>query len=58
MAGSSLDRRRGSLWWVLAVMVILAAITSGATALATADACGPYRAAKTWQWLPPHWECR
>jgi hypothetical protein len=58
MAGSSLDRRRSPLWWLVAVAVILGALASGATALATADQCGPYRAAKTWQWLPPHWECR
>lgn len=58
MAGSSLDKRRSPIGWVVVVAVILAVLGSGATALATSDECGPYRAAKTWHWMPPHWECR
>ena len=58
MAGSSYDRHRMSLGWVLALIVILSALTSGAIAVATSDSCGGYNHAKEWRYLPPHWVCR
>jgi hypothetical protein len=58
MAGSSYDKRRLSLAWLLAIAVILYAAASGGVAVATAGKCGPYDGPKQWQLLPPHWECR
>jgi hypothetical protein len=59
MGASSYDGRSGfSLGWLLAVAVILFVVTSGAVAIGTSDKCGPYAAAKEWNYLPPHWVCR
>jgi len=58
MAGSSYDKRGLGLGWVLAVLVIMYALTSGSVAIATSDKCGGYNNAKEWQYLPPRWVCR
>lgn len=58
MAASSYDNKSMSLSWMLAIVVILYALASGAIAVSTAEDCGSYNAHKEWQLLPPHWECR
>jgi hypothetical protein len=59
------DRLAGTTWRafrpIFFFLLLVAAgffIIAGGVAVTTADRCGELRAAKEWQWLPPHWECR
>jgi len=57
MGASSYEKSGFRLGWFIVVLVIMAALVSGATALATSDKCGAYSSAKHWQYFPPHWVC-
>ena len=51
-----LDRRgSGPMFWV-ALVVLIFALYSAAIAWATVNDCDDYQG-KTWQVLPPEWEC-
>lgn len=50
-------RRSQALFW-LAIAVTAYVILSAAVAIATADTCdGRLGGDKSWQFVPPHWEC-
>ena len=49
---------RASIWFVLSLCFAIYVIVSAGLAVATADACdGTLHGQKTWQLVPPHWEC-
>jgi hypothetical protein len=43
---------------MMALAVVVYAFLSMGIAVATANRCGDYDAAKTWNLVPPGWECR
>ena len=50
--------RRGSgPMWFVALAVVIFALYSLAIAGSTADKCDDVGGAKTWQVMPPRWEC-
>ena len=51
-----MDRRGSGPFFYLAIAVMLFSLYSGAIAWATIDDCDDY-AGRTWQVLPPEWEC-
>lgn len=48
--------RSGLLFWILLAVTVYA-LTSGGIAVATGDKCGGMQAEKTWQYVPPGWQC-
>lgn len=49
--------RRNTIWfWVFLVVLALVSYY-GIVAVSTVDHCGR-DAPKTWNWIPPRWECR
>ncbi|HEY2813084.1 MAG TPA: hypothetical protein VGJ03_06460 [Acidimicrobiales bacterium] len=47
-----------SLLFVMLILVIVYTLFSAAVAVSTADKCdGQLRADKTWNFLPPRWDC-
>ena len=49
---------RSVVWFWLALVLSAYVIVSAGLAIATADACdGRLDGSKTWQPVPPHWEC-
>jgi hypothetical protein len=50
-------RQRRSLAFALALALVAYTIVSIGVGVATADRCGEYRAAKTWNFVPPGWDC-
>jgi hypothetical protein len=49
---------RASVLFVVSLLVAVYVIVSVGLAVATSDACdGGLDGEKTWQPLPPHWEC-
>jgi hypothetical protein len=50
-------KQRRSLAFLMALSVVLYGILSFAIAISTANTCGDYSAAKTWNVAPPAWEC-
>lgn len=54
----NLYRRGSGPMWFVALAVVIFALYSLAVAASTADKCGAgYGGDKTWQVMPPHWEC-
>jgi hypothetical protein len=51
-----MDRRRSSIWFYLAIIALAYSAYSLAMAYTTSGDCDGY-ASKTWQVLPPKWEC-
>lgn len=51
------ERKSGQVFLLL-LAVALYALISFAIALGTADKCGDLDAAKSWNVVPPRWECR
>ena len=50
--------QRSTVWFWLMLAVALYVVVSASLAVATSDTCdGTVNGAKTWQPLPPHWEC-
>jgi len=49
------NRRNARWFWYLTIVLVLAA-SYLIIAAATVDDCGR-DAAKTWNWVPPKWEC-
>jgi len=56
MAKDTFRRGSGPMWY-LALVVLVFALYSLTVAAATEDKCDVYGGAKTWQVMPPHWEC-
>jgi hypothetical protein len=54
--GKNLYRRGSGPMWFVALFVVIFALYSLAMAAATADECDGF-ASKTWQVVPPGWEC-
>jgi hypothetical protein len=52
-----LYRRGSGPWWFIALAFVLFSLYSLATAAATADRCDAYGGEKSWQIIPPRWEC-
>ena len=50
-----LYRRGSGPMWFVALAVVLFSLYSLAVAASTADKCDGLR--RTWQIVPPHWEC-
>ena len=51
-------RTRSSLMFWLALLLAVYVVVSAGIAVSTADECdGGLDGSKTWQPLPPHWEC-
>ena len=50
-------KQRRSAAFVLALTVVVFAILSISIGVATADRCGDYAAPKTWNLVPPGWNC-
>lgn len=49
---------RASLWFALSLSLAIYVVVSASLAVATADACdGTLHGQKTWQVVPPRWEC-
>jgi hypothetical protein len=53
---NKLDRRGSGPFFYLAIVVLVFSLYEGAIAWSTVDKCDGY-ASKTWQVLPPKWEC-
>jgi hypothetical protein len=53
----NLYRRGSGPMWFVALAVVIFALYSLAMAASTADKCDASGAGKTWQVMPPHWEC-
>jgi hypothetical protein len=50
--------QRSSIWFGIFLIVTLYVIVSAMLAVATSDACdGTLHGQKTWQVVPPRWEC-
>lgn len=56
MRRNTYRRGSGPIWFV-ALIVVVFALYSAAIAAATADDCDPFGGEKTWNVLPPRWEC-
>lgn len=55
---SNKREHRASVWFLVSLFVAVYIIVSAGLAVATSDACdGGLDGPKTWQPLPPHWEC-
>jgi hypothetical protein len=52
-----LYRRGSGPMWFVALAVVIFALYSLAVAGSTADKCDASGGDKTWQVVPPHWEC-
>jgi hypothetical protein len=49
---------RSSIWFCLALGIAIYVLVSASLAVATADVCdGTLGGQKSWQIVPPHWEC-
>jgi Na+(H+)/acetate symporter ActP len=49
---------RASIWFCLAFCLAIYVLVSASLAVATADVCdGTLHGQKTWQFVPPRWEC-
>ncbi len=55
--GKNLYRRGSSPMWWLALVVVVFALYSLAVAWSTEGDCDPFGGDKTWQVMPPKWEC-
>jgi len=53
--GKKMDRRGSGPWFFIAIAFLVFFIYSLAIAAATADDCGG--GAKSWNLVPPGWEC-
>ena len=49
--------KRDGFWWIFGVLVLVAVIYTGAQFVRGESVCSQ-NYGKTWEWLPPHWECR
>jgi hypothetical protein len=56
MAKDAFRRGSGPMWY-LALVVLVFALYSLTIASSTADKCDVYGGDKTWQVMPPRWEC-
>lgn len=49
--------KRNGLWFWIFMVVLLAVVYTGGQYVRGETVCSQgYN--KTWEWLPPHWECR
>lgn len=55
--GKNLYRRGSGPMWYVALVVVIFALYSLAVAWSTADKCEASGGGKTWQVMPPRWEC-
>ncbi len=53
--GKKMDRRGSGPWFFIAIAFLVFCIYSLAVAASTADDCGS--GSKSWELIPPGWEC-
>ncbi len=49
--------KRDGFWFWIGVVVLVALVYTGAQYVRGETVCAKGYA-KTWEWVPPHWECR